>query len=92
MLLAATLERWEDFERHAHQALARHEEMGTPPWLATTQIELANVLLARGRAGDTDRARPLLSAAHATCEKFGLHVLANRAHAALEQLAAGGLS
>jgi hypothetical protein len=27
MLLAATLRRWEDLERHAHEALTRHEEM-----------------------------------------------------------------
>jgi tetratricopeptide (TPR) repeat protein len=87
MLLAATLERWEDFERHATRALTRHQEMGTPPWLATTQIELANVLIARNRAGDSDRARPLLAAAHAICEELGMHALATRADVALESLA-----
>jgi len=92
MLLAATLERWDDFERHAGQALTRHEEMGTPPWLATTQIELASVLITRNHDGDTDRARPLLHAAHATSEGLGMHALASRAHVALERLATPDLS
>ena len=87
MLLAATLERWDDFEHHARQALTRHEQMGTLPWLATTQIELANVLITRKHAGDTDLARPLLNAAHTTCEQLGMHALASRADVALEKIA-----
>ncbi|MFN8037533.1 MAG: AAA family ATPase [Acidimicrobiia bacterium] len=87
MLLAATLERWDDFERHADQALTRHERMGTPPWLATTRIELANVLAARNHAGDVDRAHLLLDAARGTCEQLGMPALAARAQVALEQLA-----
>src|SRR5205823_8405896 len=52
MLLAATLERWDDMDRHAGEALTRNEAMGARPWHATTQVELARVLAVRDGPGD----------------------------------------
>jgi class 3 adenylate cyclase/tetratricopeptide (TPR) repeat protein len=85
MLLAATLERWDDLERHAAEALARNEEMGAKPWLAVTRLELAAVLVARDRPGDRDRAAPLLEACLAACAELDLPELAARARRVLEQ-------
>ena len=85
MLLAATLERWNDFERHTGEALTRHERMRTPPWLATTQIEVAEVLLTRNWTGDVGRAQRLLEASLMICKQLGMTALADRATAALER-------
>jgi hypothetical protein len=85
MLLAATMKRWDVFERHANEALKRNEAMGGRPWLATTQVELASVLATRNDPGDTDRARRLRDASLKTCDELGLPGLATRAHAVLDQ-------
>jgi tetratricopeptide (TPR) repeat protein len=84
MLLAATMKRWDVFERHADEALKRNEAMGGRPWLATTQVELASVLTARDHLGDTERARHLLDASLETCDELGLPGLAARAHAVFD--------
>ncbi len=81
MLLAATSEDWDDFERHAREALACNERMGARPWLATTQAELAGVLLARDRPDDRERADRLLEACLATCRELDMPALASRAEA-----------
>ncbi|HEX4778100.1 MAG TPA: hypothetical protein VFW74_15085, partial [Acidimicrobiia bacterium] len=85
MLLAATSENWDDFERHASEALARNERMGARPWLATTQVELAGVLTARDRPGDRERADGLLDACLATCRELEMPALARRAEAVRER-------
>jgi class 3 adenylate cyclase/tetratricopeptide (TPR) repeat protein len=85
MLLAATMKRWDVFERHANEALARNEAMGGRPWLATTQVELASVLSARNHRGDAERARHFLDTSVKTCEELGMPGLATRAHAVLGQ-------
>jgi tetratricopeptide (TPR) repeat protein len=85
MLLAATMKRWDAFERHASEALTRNEAMGGRPWLATTQVELASVLAARNRPDDANRARDLLDACLTICDELRLPQLAKRAHAVLLQ-------
>jgi len=79
MLLAATLERWDDFEHHAGEALARNAAMGGRPWLATSQLEIAQVLTKRGRPGHAERARELLDACLASCDELDMPGLAARA-------------
>jgi hypothetical protein len=86
MLLAATTERWDEFERHAREALARNDAMGARPWLATTQVEIADVLVSRNRAGDTARANKLVAACLTACDELGMPELAKRAHAVLERI------
>jgi hypothetical protein len=87
MLLAATTADWDRFEEHASEALARHEAMSALPWLATTQVEVANVLASRGFDGDADRAAQLVSAALATCAELGMPALGSRANAIRQRLA-----
>jgi tetratricopeptide (TPR) repeat protein len=83
MLLAATMKRWDVFERHANEALARNEAMGGRPWQATTQVELASVLTGRNHRGDAERARHLIDTSVKTCEELGLPGLGTRAHGVL---------
>jgi class 3 adenylate cyclase/tetratricopeptide (TPR) repeat protein len=85
MMLAATLERWDDFERHAREALARNDAMGARPWAATTRLELATILTRRGHAGDDERARQILAECLDTCDELGLPNLAQRARRVLEE-------
>ncbi|HLN06065.1 MAG TPA: AAA family ATPase [Acidimicrobiales bacterium] len=87
MLLAATTREWDRFDRHAAQALSRHESMDARPWLATTQVDIASVLVERGFDGDAERADELLRACLTTCAEIGMPALARRAKAVQEGLA-----
>jgi hypothetical protein len=60
---------------------------GARPWLATAQVEIADVLVTRNRAGDTARANNLLEACLVACDELGMPELAKRAHTVLERLA-----
>jgi DNA-binding SARP family transcriptional activator len=71
-LLAALLERFDDAERHLEAGLAMNERMGFRPWLARTQDDFAEMLRARGEAGDEERAEELQAAAVATCADLGM--------------------
>jgi tetratricopeptide (TPR) repeat protein len=71
-LLAALLERFDDAERHLEAGLAMNERMGFRPWLARTQDDFAQMLRARGEAGDEERAEELQAAAVATCAELGM--------------------
>jgi hypothetical protein len=59
-LLAATMKRWPDAERHFEAALAMNARQGARPWLAHTQHLYAAMLLARSASGDRERAVALL--------------------------------
>jgi hypothetical protein len=87
MLLATTLERWDDVERHAAAALAGNAALGAPAWVATTQHELAVILVRRNEPGDLDRARGLLAECLAACDELGMPYLAGKARRALEEVA-----
>jgi DNA-binding SARP family transcriptional activator len=71
-ILAATLDRWEEAERHFENALAMNERMGFRPWLAHTQLEYAQMLLARDRPGDSERAQRLREQARAIYRELGM--------------------
>ncbi len=62
-LLAATMRRWEDAERHFQDALRTNDQLGDRPWLAQTRAQYAAVLLERGAAGDRERALELVQQA-----------------------------
>ena len=84
-LLAATLGRVEDAEKHFTDAEATSERMGAPSWLARTRLEWGRMLVLRGGTGDADRARALLGQALATARQLGLGTVERRAAAMLDQ-------
>jgi len=86
MLLAATTKRWDRFDRHAGEALSRHASMGARPWLATTQVDLASVLVDRGSDGDAERAEALLRDCLTACAEMEMPALARRAEGVRDRL------
>jgi DNA-binding SARP family transcriptional activator/tetratricopeptide (TPR) repeat protein len=69
-LLAATMSRWEEAERHFEWALEMNRQMGTRPWVAHTQHDYARMLIRRGDPGD--RAGELLREARDAYETLGM--------------------
>jgi DNA-binding SARP family transcriptional activator/tetratricopeptide (TPR) repeat protein/predicted ATPase len=78
-LLAMTLSRWDDAERHFVDALEMNSRMGARPWLAHTQHQYAAMLLARGCPDDRSQARALLDAARRTASELGMEALHEKA-------------
>lgn len=71
-LLAATLARWEEAERHFQDALAMNTRIGARPWIAHTQHEYARMLVTRNDNGDREHASELLAQALATAHELGM--------------------
>jgi DNA-binding SARP family transcriptional activator len=71
-LLAGTMSRWDDAERHFERALEMNARMGTRPWLAHTQHDYARMLIRRGGPDDKERARGLLHEARDLYEDLGM--------------------
>ena len=71
-LLAATGEHWDQAERHFENALAMNERIGARSWLARTQADYADLLVARARPGDSERARDLRNSAGSTARALGM--------------------
>src|SRR5262249_1362294 len=71
-LLASTMSRWAEAERHFEDALRVHAQLRTRPFLARTQLDYATMLVRRGEAGDRDRALALLDQALATAQELGM--------------------
>lgn len=84
-LLAATMSRWEEAERHFQDALEMNQRMGARPWLAHTQYEYAEMLLARGQAPDRAKAVSLLGEAMPISQELGMRSLELRVRGRLEQ-------
>lgn len=70
--MAATTERWDDAAHHFEDALEINERIGARPWLAQTQHDYAQMLLARDAPGDNKKAQLLLSQALATYRELGM--------------------
>jgi len=81
-LLAATLGRFDDADRHFAAACATHERIGAPIFLARARYEWAKALLVAGRDGDALRARDLLDQALEGARRHGCAVLQRRVEAA----------
>ena len=77
-LLASTMARWEDAERHFVDALERNTRMDALPWVAYTQYEYAQMLLARHQPGDHEKAQALLSSAFATARELEMSNLQSK--------------
>ncbi len=80
-LLATTMARWSDAERHFADAMALNVRTGARMPLAQTQHDLARMLLARGFPGDRARATDLLRQALGTAAERGLIALQRSAEA-----------
>lgn len=73
--LAASLERWEDAERHYAAALRLHRTMGARPFLARALVDYAAVLRRRGHPADRDRIRVLLDEAERLGRDLGMQTV-----------------
>ena len=84
-LLATTLGRYEEADRHFHDALGIHERIGAPHFVARTRLEKASMLLSRRAPGDDEQARNLLGQALSTARELGLLDVERRAAALLSK-------
>ncbi|MBI4517582.1 MAG: AAA family ATPase [Deltaproteobacteria bacterium] len=80
-VLATTMQRWHEAERHFEEAMAMNARIGARSWLASGQHDYARMLLARHAPGDHERAVALLHQAIATAEQLGMSDLAGKASA-----------
>jgi hypothetical protein len=77
--LATLLERYDDADAHFDRALAAHERLQAPFWIALTKLDRADLSLARGASGDADRARDDVGDATVIATRFGYEGLSRRA-------------
>jgi DNA-binding CsgD family transcriptional regulator len=87
--LAALMGRARDAESHLETALRLDERAHMPVWLAHSRLAYGRALVARGRTGDRERARGLLTAAADTARTLGLARVAKGVADAWEQAGAG---
>jgi DNA-binding CsgD family transcriptional regulator len=85
-MLAAVLRRYDEAEGHFAAALAIHERIVAPLWVARTNLEWARMLSSRRQPGDVERAGSLLQAAQGAFHSLGAGGWAERAAAALHSL------
>ena len=78
-LLAATLSRWEEAEKHFNSALEMDASFGSRPWVAHTRHDYAAMLLSRNARGDRERALGLVTQALATAQELGMKALLEEA-------------
>ena len=77
-LLATTLSRYADAERHFEHALTMNTQIRSPLLIAHTQHDYARMLLLRNHPDDGDKALHLLKQALGTAEELGLIALAEK--------------
>jgi hypothetical protein len=78
-VLATVLERWQDGEQHFRSALECNMRLGSPPLVARTRVEYAELLMTRDAAGDRLLATELLERALAAARELGMRPLERRA-------------
>ena len=71
-ILGARIGRDEEAAEHFETAIAMTARMNARPWLAHTQHDYAQMLLARGKPGDAERARELLGDSVAAFQQLGI--------------------
>jgi tetratricopeptide (TPR) repeat protein len=71
-MLDTMLGRLDDAQLQFEAALAMNERMGARPWVAHTQMDYAQMLVARDHPGDHELARQMLGAARATYRELGM--------------------
>ncbi len=80
-LLATTMSRFADAERHFEDALVTSARIGARPWIPRTQFHYAEMLLRRGAAGDREKAVRLLEQSIPIAAELGMKSLLERAQA-----------
>ena len=83
--LDRVLGRYDDSERALVHAAERHEQMGTPIWLARNRVDLAQLLVDRGV--QSDRSQRLLEQALGTARDLGCAGIERRSVQLLEGIA-----
>jgi tetratricopeptide (TPR) repeat protein len=91
-LLAATIGRSHEAERHFRAAIDTNERMGARPWTAHSRHDLASLLLERDAPGDRERAVAELHSAAETAGMLGMTALGERVERRLRDLGAGQAS
>jgi DNA-binding CsgD family transcriptional regulator/tetratricopeptide (TPR) repeat protein len=71
-IVAASLERWSDAERHFEDALAMNQRIGARPFVARTQYAYADMLIKRRALDDQTRASSVLERAMTTAAELGM--------------------
>jgi DNA-binding CsgD family transcriptional regulator len=82
-LLAVTMCRWQEAEKHFAGALEMNTRMGAKPWVAWTQYDYGKMLLNRRQPGDRKKAHGLLNEALDTAQALGMKRLNFRVTALL---------
>jgi tetratricopeptide (TPR) repeat protein len=85
-LLAATLGRWDDAERHYEAAQAANERCGSRAWVVHTRFEWARVVARRDTDGDQRAARALLEACREDATALGMPLVVEGCDGLLETL------
>ncbi|HUG16668.1 MAG TPA: AAA family ATPase [Thermomicrobiales bacterium] len=88
-LLAMTMERWNDAERHLQDGLQKNEAWGQWPYAAHARHAWADMLLRRGHGVDRERALALNAGALEAAESMGMTRLARLARALADTAAQG---
>jgi DNA-binding NarL/FixJ family response regulator len=88
-MLATTLGRFEDAERHFNDSDRMNAHLGARPLLAHTKVDRARMHVARHARGDLARARELLEEAAAAFDRLEIPYHAGKARALLESLPPG---
>jgi DNA-binding SARP family transcriptional activator len=78
-VLATTLRRFDEAERHFEVTIETERRMRARPWLAHARHDLAAMLHARAASGDSERARALLDEVLTTYRELGMDAWAARA-------------
>jgi len=78
-LLATTMERWDEAEKHFEDALEMNAKMGARPRVAHTQYDYADLLARRDEPGDREKALELVSAALNAAQEMGMKALVEKA-------------
>jgi class 3 adenylate cyclase len=78
-LLAWTLSRWEDAERHFEDAIAMNTRIAAPPLVARAQLEYAEMLLERNQPEDRDKALDLLNRSLDTARQLDMKMVLEKA-------------
>ena len=74
-MLAGTTGALDKAEAHFEAALSFNLKMGARPWVARTRYHYAAMLVARGTAGDREKATELAELAHSGAESIGMKAL-----------------
>jgi DNA-binding NarL/FixJ family response regulator len=78
-LLCTAMARWSEAQQRFEQALAMNSRIGALVALAYTQHDYAATLLARGEAGDRERATAMLGTSLESAREIGMRALEERA-------------